>query len=205
MGIAPTTQSFVPENELNESSDAYYTNEENQYTVEGDNSPAQEVIASNTPDHYDSSTLGYDPGQGSLQVQNGYQQQSNVLSSCNYQTATIVRAPRTALQVIYDEIDLLFAAGEITEAEAAELHQLAFQGDLRVRDAIAQHSQGNSSLLVSLLHRDNDHLDLLYQRDMQYATYVQQSTQNYYNAPVHPFRLEVLSLRCSTVILFCVD
>lgn len=183
MGIAPTTQSDVPENEPNESPDTYYTNEENQYTVEEDNSPAQEVIASNTLDQYDSSTLGYDPGQGSLQVQNGYQQQSNVLSSCNYQTATIVHAPRTALQVIYDEIDLLFAAGEITEAEAAELHELAFQGDLRVRDAIAQHSQGNSSLLVSLLHRDNDHLDLLYQRDMQYATYVQQSTQNYYNAP----------------------
>ena len=185
MGVGPTTQDFVSENETNESPDAYYGSEENQYNVEGANTSAQDIVVSNntTLDNYDySNNRGYDPGQGSLQVQNGYQQQSDVLS-CNYQTATVVHAPKTALQVIYDEIDLLFAAGEITEAESAELHQLAFQGDLRVRDAIAQHSQGNSSLLVSLLHRDNDNLDLLYQRDMQYATYVQQTTQNYYNAP----------------------
>ena len=185
MGVGPTTQDFVSENETNESPDAYYGSEENQYNVEGANTSAQDIVVSNntTLDNYDySNNRGYDPGQGSLQVQNGYQQQSDVLS-CNYQTTTVVHAPKTALQVIYDEIDLLFAAGEITEAESAELHQLAFQGDLRVRDAIAQHSQGNSSLLVSLLHRDNDNLDLLYQRDMQYATYVQQTTQNYYNAP----------------------
>ena len=91
---------------------------------------------------------------------------------------------KSASQVLYDEIDLLLTAGEITEVEAAELHQLAAQGDLRVRDAIAQHSQGNSSLLIHLLHRNDGAMDLLFQRDLQYASSVQESTNTYYSVEV---------------------
>lgn len=187
MGITSANPGVVSENERKQSPEVFSATEGSQYNVEETPVPTEEAIVSSNgvDNNVAANNPGYGVIQGSSQVQNGYQQCSNV-QNYSYQTTTVVQAPKTVLQVTYDEIDLLFAAGEITEAEAAELRQLAFQGDLRVRDAIAQHSQGNSSLLVSLLHRDNDHLDLLYQRDMQYATYIQQSTQNYYAPAAQP-------------------
>ena len=55
MGVGPTTQDFVSENETNESPDAYYESEENQYNVEGANTSAQDIVVSNntTLDNYD--------------------------------------------------------------------------------------------------------------------------------------------------------
>lgn len=179
-------QGVVSECDIKESPNYYGPNEEHLYGVDGVITPSQEAIVnSDHMDVYDASNSCYNSKQDPIQVQNGYQHWNDVVNY-NYQSAAVVHVPKSVLQITYDEIDLLFTAGEITEAEAAELRQLALQGDTRVREAISQHSQGNSSLLVYLLHRENDHLDLLYQRDMQYASYIQQATQDCYTAAVQP-------------------
>ena len=103
--------------------------------------------------------------------------------SYNYKTIQQFQEIQSSLQLLFNEIDLLQIAGEITEVEASDLKQLAYQGDNRVKEALRLHSQscifsliihrGNSQSLIFLLHRQDNHLEMLNHRDMTYATYLQ--------------------------------
>ena len=66
-------------------------------------------------------------------------EQSNY--SYNYTTIQQFQEIQSSLQLLFNEIDLLQIAGEITEVEAADLKQLVYQGDNRVKEALRLHSQ----------------------------------------------------------------
>lgn len=71
------------------------------------------------------------------QISSQNQENTNLQqTTISYQYATF----QSSLQLLFNEIDLLQTAGEITEVEAADLKELAVQGDNRVKEAIRLHT-----------------------------------------------------------------
>lgn len=76
------------------------------------------------------------------------QQTATVYQYTDIQQSQVHSGYQSSLQLLYNEIDLLQVAGEITEVEAADLRMLAFQGDNRIKEAIRYHSQYDMLLSI---------------------------------------------------------
>lgn len=93
-------------------------------------------INTTTPSLVSPSQISSPPIQNQQIMLQNQENMNTQQTTISYQYASF----QTALQLLFNEINLLQAAGEITEVEAADLKELATQGDNRVKEAIRLHT-----------------------------------------------------------------